>query len=527
MDRRIKVVVVGFGMVGARFTEELRDRDEVATFDITVLGAESHRPYNRVLLSDLVAGRLSRSSLALPAMDRPDRAPVTVLPGVAALHVDRAKRIVRGSDGSHHRYDVLVLATGARARVPALTGLAPGDEPPAGLHVLRTLDDADAIVAAARTARAAVVVGGGVLGVEAATGLAGRGLPTTVIHPEAALMERQLDVASSHVLVRRLADAGVASLLAARPSEVVLDRGRVQGMRLADGRVVPGDLVVLSCGTLAEVGLAAAAGLPVERGIAVGGDLASPGDPRVFAIGDCAQPPEGGTGLVAQGWDQARRLAVALVAGAGADRSTPPPTPQADAGTDVVRVKGPGLDLVAMGQSAAHPHDPADRVIRLTDSDAQRLVEVVVRDGRLVGATCVGAGSVAADLTIAYTRGTPVPADPAHLLLRPVGPTAPAAGSPTNMPSSMTVCRCNGVTKGAIVACYAQGARTVADVAASTRATTGCGGCSDVVGGLVEWLRTSDPDTPLAGISQEPRPDGEQDVPPAKRDSHGVETPAA
>lgn len=529
MRTRIRVLVVGFGMVGARFVDELRDRDESATFDITVLGDEPHDPYNRVLLSDLVAGKVSAASLSLPCLERPDRLPVAFRRGVTALALDRATRTVEGSDGGHYRYDILVLATGARARIPPVAGLAPdGDAAsrPAGVHVLRTLDDARAIVSATAGTVSAIVVGGGVLGVEAATGLAGRGLPTTLVHPAAALMERQLDVASSDVLAGRLAAAGVTARLSASTAEVLAARGRVVGVRLGDGTIVPGELVVLSCGTLAQTGLAAGAGLAVSRGIVVGDDLASPTDPRVFAIGDCAQPPEDGTGLIAQGWDQARRLALQLASGASDSRRAPI-TATAEARTDVVRVKGVGVDLVTMGQTACHAHDPADRVVRLSDPQAQRLVEVVVRDGRVVGATCVGAGQVAADLTVAYTRGTPVPADPAQLLLQPVGQSVAASSSPTNMPSSTTVCRCNGVTKGAIVACFGRGARTVADVAAGTRATTGCGGCSDVVAGLVDWLRTTDPDTVGPAISHDAPGDGEQVVSPAKPQPHRVETPAA
>lgn len=558
MSVRTRVVVVGAGMVGARFVEELRDRDQRQVFDITLLGAEEYQPYNRVLLSDLVAGKVSAASLELPALDRPDRRAMRIRHGASVCRLDRVARVVRTGEGQGYPYDVLVLATGARARIPDLAGLEvdayagsarsvltarlpahslpPARSLPPGVHVLRTLDDAREIVAATLNAQRAIVVGGGVLGVEAAVGLAGRGLPTTLLHPAPALMERQLDPAASDVLAARLAVAGVSTRVGAATVGVVPDSGRVVGVRLEDGTVVAGDLVVLCCGTLAETGLAADAGLPVGRGILVGEDLASPADPHVFAIGDCAQPPEGGTGLVAQGWDQARRLAAHLVGRAAASRGAAafvasgasgatvdhdPPE-----GTDVVRVKGTGIDLVTLGQTACHAHAPEDRVVRLSDPGGHRLVEVVVRDERIVGATCIGAGQVAVDLTVAYRRGTPVPADPAHLLLRPVGPAEPSA-SPTNMPNSTTVCRCNGVTKGAIVACYQQGARSVSEVATATRATTGCGGCSEVVAGLVDWLRTTDPDAAPGAVSREASGSREQAVPSPKPGPHEVETPAA
>lgn len=529
MTARTRVVVVGAGMVGARFVEELRDRDQGEAFDITLLGAEEYHPYNRVLLSDLVAGKVSVASLELPALERPDRRAMQIRRGSSVCRLDRAARVVQTDDGQTYAYDVAVLATGAGARIPALEGLQSDARPlPPGVHALRTLDDAREIVAATLNAQRAIVVGGGVLGVEAAVGLAGRGLPTTLLHPAPALMERQLDPVASDVLAARLAVAGVSTRVGAATVGVVRESGRLVRVRLDDGTFVAGELVVLCCGTVAETGLAAEAGLPVGRGIVVGEDLASPADPHVFAIGDCAQPPEGGTGLVAQGWDQARRLAAHLVrrAAASADPVQPAVDAEPPEDTDVVRVKGTGIDVVTMGQTACHGHGPEDRVVRLSDPGGHRLVEVVVRGERIVGATCIGAGQVAVDLTVAYRRGTPVPADPAHLLLRPVGPAEPSA-SPTNMPNSTTVCRCNGVTKGAIVACYQRGARSVSEVATATRATTGCGGCSEVVAGLVDWLRTTDPDGAPGSASREVPGSREEAVPSPKPGPHEVETPAA
>jgi assimilatory nitrate reductase electron transfer subunit len=156
-------------------------------------------------------------------------------------------------------------------------------------------------------------------------------------------------------------------------------------------------------------------------------------------------------------------------------------------GTDVVRLKAHGLDVVTMGVCGSQrADDPAQRTLRLSDPDLGRHVEVVVSGGVLVGATCVGAGSVAADLVTAYTRRTPIPADPAYLLLPALAGATPAvAADPTTLPDDATVCRCNGVTKGALVACLHDGAGTVEEVAAATRATTGCGGCTEDVCALI------------------------------------------
>ncbi|MGN7701737.1 FAD-dependent oxidoreductase [Cellulosimicrobium sp. 22601] len=593
-----RVVVIGNGMVGSRFASDLVARcgapAGASAVEVTVLGAEEYAPYNRVLLSEVVAGKVDVAAIGLPGADD---ARVTVRRGTEAIAIDRSARRVVTGDGAHP-YDVVVLATGAAARVPDLPGLTdlPGGLP-RGAHALRTLDDAREIVAASVNARHAVVVGAGVLGLEVACGLARRGVAVSLVHGGASVMDRQLDRTAGGVVARSLAGLGVRTWTRARTERVLVESGSVRGvtLRVPDGGAPAGpsarpaggagddatrlvgieaDLLVLACGTVPEAGLARAAGLAVDRGVVVGPDLASPDDPRVFAIGDCAQPPEGGTGLIAQGWDQSRRLADHLAErcasstdrggavnpdaaqgaasgrprvrlGVDADRPSmalrlamnvvarplgEPPGPSAPglsgvaahpagpgstgrprppgpgnpgvderprAGTDVVRVKAAGLEIVTMGVCGERrAPDPAHRSVTLSDPASGRHVEVVVADGLLVGATCVGAPEVGADLTATYTRRVPVPADPAHLLLRPVAQAPAPASSPTHMPDRTTVCTCNGVTKGDVVGCWHDGARSVDDVARATRATTGCGGCRDVVCGLVDWLAKADPDQP-------------------------------
>ncbi|GAA4699683.1 assimilatory nitrate reductase electron transfer subunit [Promicromonospora umidemergens] len=527
----VKVVVVGFGMVGSRLVDELLRREPEA-FDITVLGAEPYEPYNRVLLSDVVAGRTDIATITMPL---PDGARVTVHRGVTATSIDRGSRVVTADDGTTHPYDHVVLATGAAARIPPIPGLRTADGGlPAGVHALRNLDDAREIVAATVNSPRAVVVGGGVLGLEAAVGLAGRGLSVTLVHSTRSLMERQLAPEAADVVRAGLEEQGVTVLQRCRSREVLVAGGRAVGVRVERGsgqrdevvdEVVAARLIVLSIGTVPETGLAAAAGLTTERGIVVGHDLASPDDPRVHAIGDCAQPPSGSRGLVAEGWDQARRLAELLVS--QVEPVTPPTAshhlrlPRTGArpsmavrlgallaggattraqsdrgietrGTDVVKVKGGALSVTTMGVCGpSRPDGATQRAVRLADPAAGRYVEVVVADGMLVGATCVGDPRVAADLTAAYTRRTPVPLDPAFLLLTAVMSAAAPASSPEHMPEDAVVCRCNGVTKGDIAESCGAGAHTVEEVARDTRATTGCGSCTDAVCGLVDWLGES------------------------------------
>ncbi|WP_197430184.1 FAD-dependent oxidoreductase [Auraticoccus cholistanensis] len=493
-----RVVVVGNGMVGSRFAAELTDGDG-GRFRVTVLGAESAQPYNRVLLSQLVAGQYGPEALALPsaASER-----VRVHGGTVALAVDRQDRSVLASDGSRHRYDFLVLATGAAARVPALPGLDPW---PRGVHALRTRDDALAVVAATAEARSAVVLGAGVLGVETAVALSRRGLPVTVVHPAPTLMDRQLDAGAGRVLAASLARLGIEHRAGVPARRVRTRDGRLTGLDLDDASVLPADLLVVCTGTQPRTDLARAAGLPVGRGVLVDDRLASPADPRVFAVGDCAEPPEGATGLVAQGWEQAARLAARLRAtGTGPGAL---PRRRDRVADDVVKVKAAGLDVVTMGVSGARVGDPALRTLRLSDPDAGRHVEVVVSGQRLVGATCLGDAEVAAELLACYTRGTPVPADPARLLLTPLAAVAAPRPAVTELAEDAVVCRCNGVDRRTIDRACREGATTVEEVAARTRAGTGCGGCRADVCALVEAL------APVpAGTSPQPGPGCEKSV---------------
>lgn len=480
------VVVIGHGMVGSRFVEDLTSADTTGEHLVTVLGEEACEPYNRVLLSDVVAGTRGLAAIALPSPGHPR---VSVQRGLAVRSVDRRRRDVVLADDTRVPYDHLVLATGAAARIPAMPGLD-GPDLPRGVHVLRSIDDAREIVAATLNARRAIVLGGGVLGLEVASGLARRDLAVTVVHPAGALMDRQLDEDASRVVESTLRRTGIDQRVGVAADEVIVEDGQLRRVRLSNGEVLAADLLVLSVGTAPSTRVAADAGLAVERGVVVDVDLTT-SDPRIHAIGDCAQPPGGSTGLVAQGWEQARRLADLLT---GSD----PERARTGSG-DVVKPKTHGVDIVTMGLcGSGRVEDPALRVVRLSDPAAGRHLEVVVRDGILVGATAIGAGRTGTALITAYTRRTPLPTDPAHLLLPPIAPTATPAGqdSPSLVPDRATICRCNGVTKGDIRAEFASGATSVERIAEATRATTGCGGCTDAVCGIVDWLRAGEATSP-------------------------------
>ena len=452
--------MVGNGMAGARLVDELLRRDPGLA--VTVVGAEDRPAYNRVLLSDVLAGRRQAQEIDLPG----PTAAVRHL-GVRALAVDRAARTITTAAGVL-AYDRLVLATGSTAVVPPVHGIAgPDGRLLAGVHVFRTLDDCDAILAATGRARRAVVVGGGLLGLEAARGLLGHGLEVEVVHAAGHLLDTQLDAAGGAVLQRAVAGLGIGVHLGARAVEVT-GRRHVTGVRLADGCQVDGDLVVLACGVRPEVALARAAGLAVGRGVLVDDRLATD-DPRVYAVGECAEHRGQVYGLVAPAWEQAAVLADVLT---GRAASYP-------GSRSVARLKAAGLDVAAMGETAPEPADSGDGLEVLVWSDPARQVykKLVVRDGVVTGAVLLGDLSTAGAVTQAYDRATPLPAGRLHLLFAGLG-----AASPAEPADGDVVCTCNAVTAGALRAC---GARTVGEAALATRATTGCGTCAGPVAALL------------------------------------------
>ena len=451
-----RVVVIGNGMAGARLVEELHRRDP--SLAVTVFGAERRPAYNRILLSDVLAGKRQHADVALRTVDGPVRHL-----GVEVVAVDRMTKTVTGSDGSVTPYDALVVATGSEAIVPPVQGIAgPSGQLLDGVFVFRTLEDCAAIAAWAKKARTAVVVGGGLLGLEAARGLLQHGLTVDVVHGASHLMDVQLDAMGGAVLRRSVEKLGVGVHLGSFASRVTGTRS-VTGVGLADGRHVEGDLVVLACGVRPQVGLARAMGLTVERGIVIDDTLRT-SDPDVYAIGECAQHRGSVYGLVAPAWEQAAVLADVLTGRAGVYVGS----------RLVTRLKAMDLDVAAMGDTTAELIDEVQGQEVLVWADPARHVykKLVLQDGVVVGALLVGDVSTAGAVTQAFDRGSAVAADPGGLLL------PPRRGVAGVVEDEDTVCTCNAVTAGEL---RGSGCRTVAEAALKTRATTGCGTCTSLV----------------------------------------------
>jgi assimilatory nitrate reductase electron transfer subunit len=484
-----KVVIAGYGMAGARVAAELRARS--GETKITVFGAEPEHAYNRILLSAVLAGKVSEPDVALVGVAERG---VDVRTGVEVVAVDRGARTVTLDSGEQVAYDHLVLATGSRAIVPPLAGLD-REALPRQVTVFRTLADCRRILAAADGARTAIVLGGGLLGLEAARGLAGRGMDVQVVHAVGHLMERQLDPAASTVLVDTLTRLGITTHLDAAATGVAVgDAGGGRAPRrgaggesqvvlaLGDGRELAADLLVISCGVRPETRLAAAAGLAVRRGIVVDDRLRT-SDPAISAIGDCAEFGEAVSGLVAPAWEQARVLAATLTGDPHARYRPLPP---------VTRLKADGIDLAAMGSV-----DAGTEQLTFADPVRGTYARLAIEADRLTGAILLGDNPAVGAVIQLFDRGAPVPLDRRTLLLgrSSGGPGTAVAESPALIPDAATICQCNSVTKGNLVGCWRAGAHTVDEMVAASRATTGCGTCRDAVEGIVDWLTRADTET--------------------------------
>jgi assimilatory nitrate reductase electron transfer subunit len=496
MTENLRVVVVGHGMAGARLVDDLLARGATdpsgRPMSITVVGGEPYGAYNRILLSDVVAGRADVATLSLSDTEALAAAGVDLRLGRHGVALDLAAQELTLDDGATLGYDRLVLATGSRPLIPPLAGLDM-QAPPAGVHAFRTLDDCREIVAASANAKGAVVLGGGLLGLEAARGLGRRGVGVELLHAAGHLMERQLDPAGGAVLARQVRRLGVQVRTNMLVGEVLTENGRLVGV-VAGDEVIPTELLVIACGVRAETTLAEVGGLHVVRGVVIDETLTT-SDPAVSAIGDCAEYQGDVGGLVAPAWEQARVVADLLT---GRD-----PGARYHGHRAVTRLKAADLDVAAAGETHVDLWETGDRldVVQLADPASGRYVKAVIRDGVVTGAVCVGEPRAAAELTLLVERGSPAPRDRSTLLLPGARVAAAGPEDPTLIPDRATICRCNGVTKGDLVGAWRDGARTAEGMAARTRATTGCGTCKDAVCGLVDWLRAADPDTePAMGV---------------------------
>ncbi len=464
-----KLVVIGNGMAGARLVEELLMRGGGELFDVVMFGDEPYGNYNRILLSNVLAGVHDPKDIFINPLRWYEENRVKLHAGARVTSIDRAARVVHGEGGIIESYDDLVLATGSTAFVPPIEGTSQD-----GVFVFRTLDDCDAILKYHQGKKTAAVIGGGLLGLEAARGLMQRGMKVHVVHLMNHLMEVQLDRTAGSILRRTLVQMGLEIHLEKSTGEILGQDGKVTGLRFQSGETLDCDMVVISAGIRPNTQLARDAGLTVARGIVVGDDLAT-NDPHIYAIGECSEHAGKTYGLVAPLWDQARVLAERL--------SAKKPNATYHGSKVATKLKVMGVDLAVMGErDSAGPDDE-----EVTYAEAKRGVykKVIVRDGRIAGAILLGDSAAAPGLVQAFDRGAQVPDNPAELFFQLDGQAANAVRI-EDFPDDTQICNCNGISKGDIVAAVHAGARSLKVLCERTRAGTGCGTCKKQVEALLE-----------------------------------------
>jgi nitrite reductase (NADH) large subunit len=462
-----RLIVIGNGMAGCRAIEEVLKRDP-DRYEIAIFGTEPRVNYNRIMLSPVLAGEKTFEDIVIndEAWYRDNG--ITLHAGRAVVGIDTEGKTVLAEGGLALAYDKLILATGSDPfRLPL-----PGIDLK-GVVTFRDLDDVEAMVAASAKPNArAVVIGGGLLGLEAAYGLARRGMGATVVHLMDVLMERQLDESAGFLLREALLERGVETVMGAHSEEIVGGNGQVTGLKLKDGRTLPCDLLVMAVGIKPNAALAREAGLAVNRGVVVD-DAMRTSDPAVFAVGECAEHRGNCYGLIAPIWDMCRSLAQSMTDGEGAYEGSVLST----------RLKVSGVDVFSAGKFSGG-EGCEDIVFR----DAGRGVykRVVIEDGKVAGAVLFGDAVdgnwyfdlMRAGTSVAEIRETLIFGQAITEGLSGLDPNAAVAA----MPDTQEICGCNGVCKGSIIsAITTQGLTTLDDVKAVTKASASCGSCTPLV----------------------------------------------
>ncbi|MEV6347860.1 nitrite reductase large subunit NirB [Actinoplanes sp. NPDC051851] len=468
-----RLVVIGNGMAGARTVEEILARG--GDFTVTMFGDEPYGNYNRIMLSNLLAGVETEEGIFLNDLAWYAENGITLNAGVKVERIDTAARTVHDDRGGVTPYDRLIIATGSYSWTPPMKNV---HNPKRGYHqgvfAFRTLDDTRRMITYARRAERAVVIGGGLLGLEAARGLQNHVEHVTLLHAMGHLMERQLDPKAGQMLQASVENKlGIDVITNAMTTEI-LGKEKVTGVRLADGREIPCDVVVIAAGIRPNTEMAAASGLPVERGIVVDDQMRVQGQEDVYSVGECAQHRGFLYGLVAPLWEQAKVLAdhitgTTAVAYTGSKLST--------------KLKVAGIDVASMGLIA--PEHDEDEVIVYNEPRKGVYKQLIIREDVLVGAVLVGDNSKAASLIQHFERGSTLPEERSELIFDIGGPAGEV--SPAEMPDDAQVCNCNGVSKGTICGVVAGGCGTVSGVMDRTRAGKGCGTCKPLVQRIVEW----------------------------------------
>ncbi|MEF2966795.1 nitrite reductase large subunit NirB [Paenibacillus sp. M1] len=469
MGEKKKLVLVGNGMAGVRTIEHVLKLTPDA-YEITVFGAEPYPNYNRIMLSSVLAGGSDMKDIVINDWGWYEENRIKLYTGDAVVKIDAGKRKVVSKSGVTAEYDALILATGSNPFILPLPG---ADKE--GVIGFRDIKDCNLMMEASKKYKKAAVIGGGLLGLEAARGLLHLGMDVSVVHLNAYLMERQLDEPAAKMLQRELEAQGMQFLMEKQTAGIRGNR-RVTGLDFADGTSLEADLVVMAVGIKPNVELAKASGLNVNRGIVVD-DYLETSVPGIYAVGECAEHRGIAYGLVAPLYEQgsvlAKRLAGVETAGyAGSVTST--------------KLKVSGVDVFSAGYFM---ESPETRSLKIQDELDGTYKKIVLQGDRLVGAVLFGDTSDGTSLFSLIKSREPVAGKEKELLLGfPAGSSG--ASSPAAKLAAMAndeiICGCNGVSKGAIIDAIHDGCNTVGAIKACTKASGSCGGCKPLVEGLLE-----------------------------------------
>jgi nitrite reductase (NADH) large subunit len=469
-----RLVVIGNGMAGARAVEEILARGGADRFEIVMFGDEPYGNYNRILLSNVVNGSQDPSEIFLNSLAWYEQNQIKLYAGMRVERIDRAAKRVYAGDLAEP-YDKLIIATGSRAFIPPIANIfgADGQLRP-GVFGFRTLDDCHSIISAAQNVKKAAVIGGGLLGLEAARGLLTHGCEVHVVHLASTLMNVQLDPPAAGMLRASMQSMGIQVHLE-KSTSAVLGSDSVTGLQFKDGSTLDCEMIVVSAGIRPNSELGLRCGLTVERAIVVDDHMRAQDDWDVYVVGECAQHRGTVYGLVAPLWEQAKVLA---------DHITGKNPRAGYYGSKLAtKLKVMGVELASMG--ITEPADDEDEVVQFSEPKRGTYKKLIVRNGRLVGAIMLGDLNKVAYLSQHFEKNTPLPQERLSLLFDIGAPSKKITFD--EMAAEAQVCNCNGVSKGAIAGCVAGGKRTAKAVMQATRAGMGCGSCKSLVTELVEW----------------------------------------
>lgn len=455
--KRERLVVVGNGMAGVACVEQILKHAH--KFEITIFGDETHVNYNRIMLSSVLAGEKSADEIVLNSLQWYEQNGIRLRLGVRVTDVDTEHKTVTGNDGSVTPFDKLLLATGSSPLIPSLDWVQKE-----GVYVFRSLDDTRSLLERARPGSKAVVIGGGLLGLEAARGLQVQGCDVTVVHLMDRLMERQLDGTGGGYLKAKMECMGV-KVLVSRSTTEILGNGKAEGVAFKEGASIEADFVVVAAGIRPNTELGRKAGLQVNRGIVVN-DHMETSHPDIFAVGECVEHKGICYALVAPLFEQGKVLAATITGNKG---------PVYEGTILAAKLKIMGVDVFSAGDF--NDKAPGTDAVRYEDPALGIYKKLTLRDGKLVGVILVGDTSDSHRYMDWLRSGTDLTAMRRQLLFP--NPVADAGLDTAQMPDHETVCGCLGVTKGTIIqAIHEKGVNTLAQLKECTRASTGCGSCT-------------------------------------------------